>query len=133
MIDAQTNEGSPEAELKAVMDEAADFVRRVAPRVTARTGNQRTDAFPLSIYTTFSRSGDPIDEDLVITVDVYLESQWTVQIDISKGDGLVLSEEKILCSGAQNASAALALALPNLTRFLRSSGAILVRELAKKE
>jgi len=123
--------GDPEADLQVLLEETANTVRQVAPNASVRTGVQRTDAFPLSIYSTYSRSGDAADEDLVITVDVRLKPRTVIQIDIARGDGFILAEESYDCSGAADASAALAMALPGLTRFLQSSGNVLARELGQ--
>ena len=56
-------------------------------------GQTSTEYFPFREYLTFSRDGDPAEEDLVVDVSVWRDDDsLRVSSDISSGDGLILAE-----------------------------------------
>lgn len=68
-------------------------VASVNPRARATSGRNPAAFFPFGAYLTFSRSGEPGVEDLVVSVDCKRrDSEVELTSDISAGDGYVLAE-----------------------------------------
>lgn len=79
-------------ELRSCLEELRSEVVRQCPRVTAQIGQHSTDAFPLGVFAGFSSSGDPADEDLVVSVDAHREGgRIRCSSDIALGDGTVIA------------------------------------------
>jgi hypothetical protein len=62
------------------------------PSLTWTANSHPSRVFPFAGTIAFSRSGEPEDEDLVLTVHATRRDPWNWNVDLARGTGEVLAE-----------------------------------------
>lgn len=124
------------ARVRGIFQQLADDVARVNAAARSTSGRTATDVFPFGAYLSFSRSGEPGAEDLVVSVDCKRDDEALVlSCDIARGDGDVLAEAPAVTVGLGEDAPARAVAailawLVGVEEFVASHRMLVCRELA---
>jgi hypothetical protein len=84
----------------SLVDVLGSKLRAVVPNLVWTAETHASRIYPFAGNTSFSRSGAPEDEDLVLTVHATQRDPWKWTIDLARGSGEVLAETSFTTQAA---------------------------------